>query len=606
MCFSFRTLAAVCSVAVSLNTGCTANGDIVSSGSAASSPLFDIGEDASAEPLMVPEVPSPECFEVTDSTEHTITFADDSIGVRGSGVSVEENTAVITAGGAYRISGDSSDARIIVQSRERVSLLLDGLSLRSDSGALIENVGEGGLVISLAENSRNELTGGGAAGIYSSSDITINGSGELRIDTTGKNAVKSDGAVRLCGGDVFMASDGDGIVSGSCVLAAAGNTSINSGGDGIKVTYTGSGDAGYVSITDGTLDITSATDGIQAENAVFVSGGRIALRCGGGNSAVMFRDFGGRYLSVVHGGYSAGGNKGFDFSELASGDGSKVSSKKGIRSGGFVMISGGEAEISSADDSIYAKNGILLDGGKLTLSTGDDGLYSDNGVVISNGELEVNESYNSIEGMMVEIRGGDVKLNSRRSGIAAAGGTQLASSAATDLTGRYVSISGGNVSIDSGGSGIDSGGAVNVGGGMLTVFSGDDDLFGSVDHRDYFALSGGAFAAFGSDGATKAPSVLSRPCISVLADIAEGSVVEIIDSAGKQIFRAVVPHHTSTLIFSSDDIIADTEYSVYADSVLKKTIVAAEGICGDGPSGRVTGIFDNIGGNTANKNEDIA
>lgn len=609
MCLSFRTLAAVCSVAVSLNTGCAANNGYTSPDSSTSSPLLSPDKDIASEPVIVPEIPEASHFEAATDATRTITFSEDSIGVRGDGIEVEGNSAVITEGGAYRLSGESSNGRIIVRSSENVSLILDGLDIRAENGVVLES--DGGLqclTLTLAEGKENRISceGERACGISGSSDITINGSGSLAINGSDDAAINSGGAVRLCGGDISISSDGDGIVSGSHIIAAGSETTISSRADGLKVTHTATEDLGYVSITGGVLDIVSGTDGIQAENAVFVSGGIVSLDTGGGSSAVMYNDHGGRYLRGKHGGYTAGGDKDFDFSDLVSGDGSSVSSKKGIRSGGTVTISGGVAEISSADDSIYARSGIYLDAGRLALSSGDDGLHSDRGIIISGGELSVEESYNSVEGMMVEIRGGEVKLNARRGGIVSAGGTQLASSAATDLTDRYVSVSGGNVSLSAGGSGINSGGAATVSGGRLTVFSGDNDMFGSVDHRDYFALSGGAFAAFGSDGATKAPNVLSRPCISILADIAANSAVEIMNSAGECVFSALVPCASSTILFSSDDIVSGEEYSVYADGTLKKTIIVTEGICGDGPSGRVTGIFDDLGGSMAGQDENIA
>ena len=609
MCFSFRTLAAVCSVAVSLNTGCAANDSLASSDGNASVPLLSLEKETDTEPLIVPEVPDAEHFEAATAAERTITFSEDSIGIRGGGIEIEGNAAVITEGGAYRLSGESSNGRVIVRSSDNVSLILDGLDIHAESGAVLESSGElQCLTLTLAEGKENRIfcDGERAYGISGCSDITINGSGSLAISGSDEAAISSDGAVRLCGGDISISSDGDGIVSASHIIAAGSDTAISSRADGIKVTYTGTDGLGYVSITDGVLDIVSGTDGIQAENAVFVCGGTVELDAGGGSSAVMYNDHGGRYLRGRHGGYTAGGEKDFDFSDLVSGDGSCVSSKKGIRSGGTVTISGGSAEISSADDSIYARSGIFVDDGTLRLRSGDDGLHSNRGIIISGGELSVEESYNSVEGMMVEIRGGEVELNARRGGIVSAGGTQLASSAAADITDRYVSISGGNVSLNTGGSGINSGGAATVSGGRLTVFSGDNDLFGSVDHRDYFALSGGAFAAFGSDGATKAPNVLSRPCISILADIAENSVVEITNSAGDCVFSAIAPNASSTILFSSDDIVTGEEYSVYADSVLKKTIVVTEGICGDGPSGRVTGVFDGLGGDKVGRDENIA
>ncbi len=607
MCFGFRTLAAVCSVAVSLNTGCTARNVVSSSDATGSSPLFEMGSNE-AEHFIVPETPASECFDLPDSIDCTITFAEDSIGIRGNGAAVSGSDAVITEGGVYRLSGECGKGRVIVHSDEAVLLVLGGLALYNENGAAIESTGDGSLVVTLDDNTENSLIceGGDTIGIYSASDLTINGGGELHIDVSGKSALDCLGGVKLCGGELFMSSDGDGIVSGSHIIAAGSHAAINSGGDGLRVTYTGADDIGYVSVQGGTLDIVSATDGIQAENAVFISGGKLSLRCGGGDSAVMFSESGGRYLRGRHGGYTAGGDKDFDFSDLVSGDGRTVSSKKGIRSGGFVMINGGDTEISSADDGICAKSGMFLDGGRLSLSSGDDAIHSDGGVVIKGGSLSVEESYNAVEGMMVEIYGGDMALSSRRSGVVVAGGTQLASSSVTDLNDRYISISGGSISIDSGGSGIDSGGAVTVSDGNIVVYSCGNDLFGAVDHRDYFALSGGVFAAFGSDGATKAPSVLSRPCLSVLADIAADSVVEVLDGAGGLIFRATVPSASSVMLFSSDDIVSGEEYRIYADNVLCKTVVAAEGISGDGPSGRVTGIFDNIGGNTSEKQENIA
>lgn len=591
MCFSFRTLAAVCTVAVSLNTGCAVRDDISPSDSTGSLPLFSVEKEDSAAAFITPEVPEPQYFEPASDADCTITFAEDCIGIRGEGAAVDGNAAVITAGGVYRISGECSDGRLMICSEDAVSLILNGVDICSEDGTAVENTGTGELTLSLSEGKQNRIgCGGQSSGIRSSSDITINGSGSLVVES-GEIAISSDGAIRLCGGELSISSKGDGIVSGSHIIAAGANTSIISGADGMKVTYTGADSSGYVSMTDGALDIISATDGIQAENAVFISGGSVSLSCGGGSSAVVYNDIGGRYLRGRHGGYTAGGETEFDFGDLVSGDGSSVSSKKGIRSGGCIAISGGEVEITSADDSLYAKSDIIFRQGAVTLSSGDDGVHSDDGIIILGGELAVENSYNSIEGMMVEIRGGDIRLNSRRGGIVAAGGTQLASSSA-DSTDRYVSISGGSVSLNSGGSGINSGGAATVSGGSLTVYSGNDDIFGSVDHRDYFALSGGIFAAFGSDGATKAPNVLSSPCISILADIREGSIVEIMDSAGKLLFSTVVPRASSTVLFSSEELVSGEEYFVYADSVLQKTIVASEGVSGDGPSGRVTGIFD--------------
>lgn len=593
MSISFRTLAAVCSVAMSLNTGCAVRDSAGSADSAGTASVFDMGGSGVQLPVP-PEQPQPEEFVAADKADGAITFYSDSIGASG-GVQVEGSAAVISTGGVYRVSGGCDNGQIRITAADSVTLILDGVDLSAEGGA-IESAG-GGLVISLAEGTHNRIRCSGAYGLYSAEYITINGSGSLLVKNSGGSALESGGDIKLCGGEISLAARGDGMVSAGDILAAEGSVTVSSGGDGIRADS-----AGSLSVTGGSLAVTSAYDCVQTRGSVFISGGSVKLNSGGGSTALIFSD-GGRYLSARHGGYSTDGSCEFDFSELSSGDGSSAGSKKGIRADGYISISGGSTEISSADDCIYARHDIRVDGGELSLSSGDDGIHSDSGVSVLSGSVSVENSYNAIEGMTVEIGGGRVSLNSRRSAVVAAGGTDIAQSAAADASGRYVSVSGGDVVINAGGSGIDSGGSAAVSGGSLTVYSGDEDYFGSVDHRDYFALSGGVFAAFGSDGATKAPNVLSRPCISVLAEIAAGSVVEITDSAQEVLFSSALPRPCSTLMFSSEKVTEGEKYFVYVDSVLQNTVTALDGISGDGPSGRVTGIFDSIGGGADNRDE---
>lgn len=594
MNISFRTLAALCSVAMSLNTGCTAKESVSSSDSTGAASVFDVGSSGAQIPTP-PEPPQQEDFVPADKADGVVTFYDDGIGASG-GVQVEGSAAVISTGGVYRVSGECDNGQVRITAADSVTLILDGLDLAAEGGA-IESSG-GGLVISLAEGTHNRIRCSGAYALYSAENITINGSGSLLVKNSGGSALESGGDIKLCGGEISLVTSGDGIVSAGDIFAAEGSVTVSSGGDGIRANSEGS-----LSVTGGSLAVTSAYDCVQTRGSVFVGGGSVKLNSGGGSTALIFSDSGGRYLSARHGGYSTDGSGEFDFSELSSGDGSSVGSKKGVRADGYISVSGGSMEISSADDCLYAKRDIRIDGGEISLSSGDDGIHSDSGVSVVSGSVSVENSYNCIEGMTVEISGGKVSLNSRRSAVVAAGGTGIAQSSSADASGRYVSVSGGDVVINAGGSGIDSGGSAAISGGTLTVYSGDNDCFGSVDHRDYFVLSGGIFAAFGSDGATKAPNVLSRPCISVLAEIAAGSVVEITDSAQSVLFSAALPRPCSTLMFSSEKVTAGAKYFVYVDSVLQKTVTALDGISGDGPSGRVTGIFDSIGSGADGRDE---
>ena len=599
-----RALAAVCSVAVSLNTGCKADDITHSSVENSTSQYAALGGTVEAEESFVPDKVAEDELAPATNAECTIKFGEDTITVQGDGVQVSGSDAVITEGGVYSFSGESAQGRIIVQSSEDVSLILNGLSLCADGGAVIENSGTGRLVVTLAEGADNNIVCSGAdtIGIYSASDIVINGGGGLYIGGSSESAVCGS-TVKLCGGVLDIVSRGDGIVGEKYVLSAAGSTEIKCGGDGIKVSDADG--MGYVSISGGALDIVGACDGIQVDKAVFISGGEVKLNCGGGNSAVIYRASGARYPVGRHGGYSTDGRSDFDFAKLVSGDGSSVGSKKGIKSGGSIEISGGAVEISSADDSFNARGSVSVSGGTVVLSSGDDGIHADGGIQINGGKLNVNNSYNCFEGMFVEINGGELSLNAYRSGIVAAGGKKLAQGL-TDSTQRFVSISDGCIELKTGGSGIDSGGAVMISGGAVTVFSGDKPRFGSVDYRDFFALSGGAFAAFGSDGATKAPSLVSRPCLSVFAEFTKGSIIGVKGADGCVLFSETIPYDSSSFIFSSDEIELGKDYSIYADDVIVITLTVTEGVFGGGPDGRNTGVFDELDADSDSARDEMA
>ncbi|MCB0150255.1 MAG: carbohydrate-binding domain-containing protein, partial [Caldilineaceae bacterium] len=68
-----------------------------------------------------------------------IALAGATITADGAGVTVDGNTATITAAGSYRLSGTLDDGQIVVDSAdaEPVRLILDGATLRNRTGAPI-------------------------------------------------------------------------------------------------------------------------------------------------------------------------------------------------------------------------------------------------------------------------------------------------------------------------------------------------------------------------------------------------------------------------------------------------------------------------------------
>lgn len=603
MNISFRTLAAICSVAVSLNTGCTGQSAAIHPSDGNNrSPLVTLGGTEKEDNTLSPVTASGDDYIIPERTDRTIVFDEESVEINGGGAYAEKTCVTIKEDGVYSVSGMSGDSKLCIDA-DNVSLVFCGLMIGSTDGTALEYNGSGRLLISLAEGSENRISVSSKPAIKSSGDVTINGSGSLSL--TGDVGIACDGAVKLCGGNINISADDDGLTGGRYVLVSGANTEIRSGGDGIRVG--GKDEFGYFSIEKGSLDIKSSSDSIQTDNGIFVSGGDVTLFSGGGSSAVM-HFWGDHHSYGRHGGYYTDGSKAFDFSNLVSGDGSKAGSKRGMRSGGQLEINGGSIKISSADDSIFANGEIKITDGEIVLSTGDDGVHSDKGVTVSGGSVEVSDSHCGIEGMSVDVKGGVLVLNSFADGINASGGNDIEYLGnMNEISQRYISISGGEIEIYSGGDGIDSNGTAAMSGGSLYIYASDEDEFGSICYSDSFAVSGGTLAAFGSDGATKAPSMVAHPCISVFAKAEKGSSVEVMDNTGTVVLNIVMPKRCDSMVLSSGDILEGRSYSVYVDGTLLTTVAAVKGVCGDGPNGRDMGLFDDlINGSQGNSNTAIA
>ncbi len=532
---NFRAMAALCSVAVSLSSGCTTAPTDSTSGSI--SPLFSSGDSAGS--ISVPYAPTEYDLTPAGLADCTIVFQSDSVSISGDGAKAGSDSVTITEGGSYRLSG-SGGQRILLECDEDISLILDGVELH----APIERTGGAHLKLTLAENSDNTLKTSAAAGISSDGDITVNGSGSLYIGA--ESGIRSEGAVKLCGGSLEVTADGNGI---------------------------------------------------HAAQAVCVSGGEINLSCGGGSSAVMFIKSDGKYPYSRHGSFFTDSAQEYDFDSLKSADNTSPASKKGIFSAGVILINGGSTQIDSADDSISAHSDVLIDGGSILLSSGDDAIHADGAISVTNGILEVKKSYTALESLKADIRGGELLLTSLRDGIKTAGGNDMnffASDAET--TDRYISISGGSISIDAGGDGIDTGGTAAISGGDVTILTSSDKHFGSMDHADSFALSGGTLAAFGSDGLTKAPSIVSGICLSVKGEFPADTEITIADDNGI-LFSTVLPRACNTAVFSSETLKKGMKYRFLAGDAEIASVVASQGVCGDGPTSR-GGAYDDLPGDT--------
>ncbi len=637
MRMTFKALAAMCAMVVGL-TGCTTDGG--SSSGETEKLIANTGDQH----LSVGGIVPTEEAEIVKQATCSIAFSDEEIKIEGNGAKLNGNVVTVSDAGVYSLSGKCSDAKILITAEKKdVKLLFNGVELSSESGAVIDCEKAKLLTLCIAGNTKNTVSDSvnytfeegedePDAAIFSRSDTVISGSGELAVNGIYKDALKCKDGLTIGSGTLVLNAADDGITGKDYTVVYGGDITIVSGGDGIKSTNDTDESMGYVTITDGTINIESGKDGIQAETLLTVTGGDIRIKAGGEAANAEISNTQENFGSGNHGGFIRGdksqwgmlqgekptapadgttppelpeGSDGAAPPELPEGSGGDyrpwdmdasantgttedTTSTKGLKAGGNILISGGTFDVLSADDSIHSNSSITIEKGEFTLSSCDDGIHADENLTVKDGTIKITKSFEGLEGKSIDIMGGKIDIKAADDGLNAASGDSV-------LTGGfnrggsdecYISISGGEIVADvESGDGIDSNGTIAQTGGSLTIYGPTNNNNSAIDYEGSYAMSGGSLIALGSQGMAQAPSTLSQPCISIYADVAAGSVVELRDSSGSAIMSVTTPKACQSLIFSCDKMTAESEYSIYSGDTLLKTVTATDGVAGGGASG---------------------
>ena len=88
---------------------------------------------------------------------------------------------------------------------------------------------------------------------------------------------------------------------------------------------------------------------------------------------------------------------------------------------GYLYIESGTLNITAADDAIHTTGEITMAGGDVTITAGDDGIHSDTAFYISDGTLLINDCYEGVEALIIEVSGGDITIYPEDDGFNANG-----------------------------------------------------------------------------------------------------------------------------------------------------------------------------------------
>ena len=280
---------------------------------------------------------------------------------------VKDSTYTITKEGTYILSGTYSGQIVVnVADTAKVQLVLDGVTITNKSSAAIYVKEADKVFVTIKDGTTSTLTTSGTfvatndnnvdGVIFSKGDLTINGSGSLKVSSTAHGIVGKDDVV-ITGGNIDITSTKKGISGKDSVRIADGTINITTGTDGIHSENSDDTSKGFVYIEGGTITINAADDGIHSGTTLDIVGGKIDI----------------------------------------------TNSNEGIE-GKDVNISGGEINIVSSDDGINATASsttgekasmqaqdasINISGGKITVNAEGDGIDSNGNLTVSGGETYV-------------------------------------------------------------------------------------------------------------------------------------------------------------------------------------------------------------------------
>ena len=350
---------------------------------------------------------------VWNGSSATVTGNNDSLSISNLNGYVSINSSVTGTRIVYLLSGNGT-GQLSVYGTYRHNITLNGLTLTCSNGPAINN--QCHKKCYLVINGTNTLTDGSSytsssedrkAAFFSEGQIIASGAGVLTVKGNYKHAIASDDYIHLTDGltgTLNLTASSDGLHANDGIYVNGGTTTIKAGNDGVQCDS-------IIVISGGALDITATDKGIVDSLGITISGGTIVVnseyKCIKTKANLVIS---GGDIQVICTGTASGGGGG-----PWGGGSSSSSSPEGIEAKGTITISGGKVYAQSADDAINSGGDLTISGGYvMAYSTSNDGIdangncYIKGGVVyaIGAGGAENGVDANTEERKQLYVQGG--------------------------------------------------------------------------------------------------------------------------------------------------------------------------------------------------------
>lgn len=467
--------------------------------------------------------------EYDESSAVKITLNGSSAVVSGSGVNISGSTVTITSAGTYIISGSLSDGQIVIAASDsdKVQLVLNNAEINCNTSAAVYVKSADKVFVTLPAGTTNSLGGGTEyvqtddntvdGVIFSKSDLTLNGTGTLKIDADYRHGIVTKDTLCITGGTYVIdavktclaGKDGIKILDGSFTLTA-GSKGLNSGNDD-------DAKEGSIYIAGGTFTIKSEDDSIHADGSCIIAGGTYTIAAG---------DDG------IHASYDT---------IITDGSITITDSYEGIE-GRRITVSGGTINLTASDDGINAATGGSSD--EQRMPGGQKGEFGGFGRQKGT-DVQSQDGQQSQEMQMPQDGQQPQEMQAPAS-----------RSASDDDV--YIKITGGTITVNAGGDGIDSNGNLYITGGTVYVAGPTSNGNGALDYEGEASITGGTLIAAGSSGMAQGMGSNSTQCsmlVNLSETIAAGSVISLKDSSGNVLISWTSPKQFSSVVISTANLL---------------------------------------------------
>lgn len=510
--------------------------------------------------------------EYDESSAVKITLNGSSAVVSGSGANISGSTVTITSAGTYIISGSLSDGQIVIAASDsdKVQLVLNNAEINCNTSAAVYVKSADKVFVTLPAGTTNSLGGGTEyvqtddntvdGVIFSKSDLTLNGTGTLKIDADYRHGIVTKDTLCITGGTYVIdavktclaGKDGIKILDGSFTLTA-GSKGLNSGNDD-------DAKEGSIYIAGGTFTIKSEDDSIHADGSCIIAGGTYTIAAG---------DDG------IHANYDT---------VITDGSITITDSYEGIE-GRRITVSGGTINLTASDDGINAATGGSSD--EQQMPGGQKGEFGGFGRQ-KGADVQSQDGQQSQEMQMPQDGQQPQEMQAPAS-----------RSASDDDV--YVKITGGTITVNAGGDGIDSNGNLYITGGTVYVAGPTSNGDGALDYEEEASITGGTLIAAGSSGMAQGMGSNSTQCsmlVNLSETIAAGSVISLKDSSGNVLISWTSPKQFSSVVISTAELAQGSTYTlVIGDTQTEVTLSSVATTSGSAGFG---GGFGGAGGRGGN------